>query len=117
MSKDLRDRIVDCIAQWEATSKEAGTSWRYSTEVKESIRELIRQDAFGGLIWRTLEKAERYNTPYCHARLAELREQHPNLEVVNGLKTFVRWTVFSPEDIEAAFSDVMEPHEWPSDDL
>ncbi len=111
LSRDLRDRIVDCIAQWEADSEKTFTASSFSTEVKESIKELIRRDAYGGLIWGTLEKAERYNTPYHHAWLAELREQHPDLEVVNKLKTFVRWPVFSQEDIEAAFSDDVEPLE------
>ena len=108
-AKTLRDEMVQCILQWERTATTELSAACKSEAVAKTIQNSILQAAYSGLIWRTLSKAERYNTPYYQKILRELRQEHPDLEVVNGMKTFVRWPVFAKEDLDHMLSSDVEP--------
>ncbi|PKL13917.1 MAG: hypothetical protein CVV52_04035 [Spirochaetae bacterium HGW-Spirochaetae-8] len=103
-SKKLRNIFLDAINEWESNIENDLQKENISLASTKKIKEAVLREVNEKLIWKTLEKNERYNTPYYHDLLEKLRIEHPNLEVVNRIHTFVQFPVFNLDDIESAFS-------------
>jgi hypothetical protein len=108
-AKNLRDIIVAAITEWESTIVLQLLKEKLSNEEIVAIKETILKEAYDRLVWRTLLKTERYNTPYHNKKLDELRVEHPDLIVIKGLSTFVSWPFFNMEDVRAGLNPDIEP--------
>jgi hypothetical protein len=106
-SKDLRDLLINAIEKWEKQRLE-DISNTNSEDRKQAIIKVI-ECAYNSLVWKTLDKEERYNTKFFQNRLNYYLEEYPNLVVVNQLHTQFLVPVFDKRAIEDAFSNDIKP--------
>lgn len=105
-AKVLRDSIVKTIENWSNEfSKLSSLDDNVSNEDINIVREHILKYAYSGLIWRIIEKDDRYNIPYYSSILIKLKEQYPDLVVENKVGCFVSVPVFKSSDVERMFSN------------
>jgi len=105
LAKELRNEIGIIIEKWITEKHNELKKEEANNENYNRVLEEVRECAYNNLIWKTLKKEERYNNIFYNELFKKLKKEHPDLELVNGLKTFVRWPIFDKELIEAAYSE------------
>ena len=103
-AKILRDLMLEALGQWEKGMDKELSSQDISKTSIEKIKNYIKNEANRALVWKSLAKEDRYDTPYYKAYLSELRKRHPNLTVKNNYNCFATWPIFNENDIEILFS-------------
>lgn len=105
-AKVLRDSLVKTIEKWSNEFTELSSlDANVSTEDIDIVREQILKYAYSGLIWRIIEKEDRYNMPYYLSMLENLKKEYPDLVVENKVGCFVSIPVFKKSDVERMFSN------------
>ncbi len=103
-AKLLRDMMLQTLEEWNVIVQKELSSEQVNAQCIEKIKNKILNEVNRHLVWKVLAKKDRYDTPYYRAQLEELKNAHPNLEIVNNLHCFVSWPVFNQADIDRALS-------------
>jgi len=109
MAKELRDKLINAITTWDKDTRAISKCSSLKPEQFEFAISQVIKDAYAGLVWKSLDPEELYNTPYHKKVIENLRKDHPDLSVSKSIRYIASWHFFNQKDIEVALSNNIKP--------